>query len=320
MLLLLLARGADVGHRSAQGCTALDYASFFAQSHCVRALLEAGSSHAARDGQGRSPLHWAAQSGCTGSLAALLDAGAAVDARDDGGSTPLMFASRSGCCEAAALLLRRGADVAARNTEGLTAAAQAGRKNPERAPGVLAVLASHGSAATAVDDEPAAPAIPASLEAWLGALQLSKHAAALQAAAAAAAAAGAPGSSAACTPPRGGGPPISLAAVASLTEAALADAGLTPRGLVRFAGAAQALHTPESKAAAAAAAAEEREVAAAARQCVVCMCRDADAAFAPCGHVACCASCAMRVMAAPHPQCPVCRSPSVSTLRLFYVS
>lgn len=52
-------------------------------------------------------------------------------------------------------------------------------------------------------------------------------------------------------------------------------------------------------------------------QCVVCMDRPADSAVIPCGHMCACDSCLRAVQASAMPQCPMCRGPVTSVIRIY---
>lgn len=145
VLLALIACGADVTARMANGRTALHLA---AERKCVaqdpgdadggirardettsashdgaeeRALLAAGASVDARDLIGRTPLHLAADAGRKGRAEVLLQHGAALDARAEDGFTPLLCAIAAGHTELAEFLLDSGADANARLPGGWTA-------------------------------------------------------------------------------------------------------------------------------------------------------------------------------------------------------
>jgi len=52
-------------------------------------------------------------------------------------------------------------------------------------------------------------------------------------------------------------------------------------------------------------------------QCVVCMERPADSAVVPCGHMCGCETCLKAIQASAMPQCPMCRGPFTSTIRIY---
>jgi len=52
--------------------------------------------------------------------------------------------------------------------------------------------------------------------------------------------------------------------------------------------------------------------------CIVCMERRADTAVVPCGHVCRCVACLEMVKQQQQPQCPMCRGPVQSTMRIYF--
>lgn len=77
----------------------------------VRLLLAYGAPVNARQAEGFSPLHSAAQNGSVEIIQELLNAGAEVNARDAESKTPLAYALKEDHQEAADLLRSRGAEV-----------------------------------------------------------------------------------------------------------------------------------------------------------------------------------------------------------------
>jgi ankyrin repeat protein len=75
----------------------------------ARLLIAHGAPVNARQAEGFAPLHSAAQNGSLEILQALLDAGAEVNVRDAEGKTPLAFAQAEEHSEAVALLRAHGA-------------------------------------------------------------------------------------------------------------------------------------------------------------------------------------------------------------------
>lgn len=110
----LLAKGADVKAKDAQGATALLWAVHNEDAAMVRRLLAAGADARAGNDYGALPMSEAAKAGNAEILAMLLGAGADVETKGADGQTPLMLAARAGKLEAAKLLLAKGADVNAR--------------------------------------------------------------------------------------------------------------------------------------------------------------------------------------------------------------
>lgn len=122
----ILAGGADVNSRDAEGSTLLMMAAHTGNLPMVRALIEAGAEVNASDERGWTPLMKAAYNadqnrGFADVAQALIDAGANVEAPISYGIRPLMLAAGYGETAVAETLLKAGADVLARNDGGLTA-------------------------------------------------------------------------------------------------------------------------------------------------------------------------------------------------------
>ncbi len=107
----LLAAGADVNERSADGTTALHWAAHRGDYELVALLLDHGADTNTINDYGVTPLAAAAVEADYDTVAALLEAGADVDAANAEGQTALMVVARTGHTETAELLLDRGADV-----------------------------------------------------------------------------------------------------------------------------------------------------------------------------------------------------------------
>ena len=106
---ILLEAGADVHARSADGWTALHYATD--RPEIVRKLLADGADPNAKGNNELIPLHIAARYGNLKAVDALLKAGAKVNARGEDGATPLHFAVIFGHREAVGVLLGAGANI-----------------------------------------------------------------------------------------------------------------------------------------------------------------------------------------------------------------
>jgi ankyrin repeat protein len=116
----LLAGGADVGARDADGDTPLIEAAFYSSPEVVGALLAAGADVDASNLLGVTPLHRAATRPLQAAL--LLDAGADVRARTQLGNSALVLAAREhGASPTLRRLLDAGAEVGAANAFGATA-------------------------------------------------------------------------------------------------------------------------------------------------------------------------------------------------------
>ena len=55
-------------------------------------------------------------------------------------------------------------------------------------------------------------------------------------------------------------------------------------------------------------------------ECVVCLEKNADTAVIPCGHMCGCGDCLLRISKSANPQCPLCRGPMTSVIRIYQVS
>ncbi len=122
----LLADGAALDARNADGATALMLAAHAGDLAMVKALTEAGADVNVRDERGWGALMKAAYNpdldrGFAEVMQALIDAGADVEAPIGYGIRPLMLAAGYGETAVVETLLRAGADVLARNEGGLTA-------------------------------------------------------------------------------------------------------------------------------------------------------------------------------------------------------
>ncbi len=115
------------GSRSPDGFTALHYPAFFGRGDAVgasRALLAAGADVNARSANGLSvlPLHSAVAGDHDDVVAVLIDAGADVRATQRHGYTPLHGAAQNGADVTVDRLLAAGSDRAARTDDGKSAA------------------------------------------------------------------------------------------------------------------------------------------------------------------------------------------------------
>src|SRR5262249_49374698 len=115
----LIAKGAKVNVKDAQGNTPLHSAAENWAIDCIEVLLSHGADVNARNLEGKTPFMVAAN--IPGALELLLDAGADTNARDNEGRTALMQAAASGEMSKVKMLFRRGVDVAVKSPEGKTA-------------------------------------------------------------------------------------------------------------------------------------------------------------------------------------------------------
>jgi ankyrin repeat protein len=109
----LLAEGAEIDARTADGFTALHLAAFFDAPHAAALLIRGGADvDAIADNATRvAPIHSAVAGGSTAVVVALVAAGAEVDTEQQGGATALMAAAQHGDAAIVDLLLSCGADV-----------------------------------------------------------------------------------------------------------------------------------------------------------------------------------------------------------------
>jgi ankyrin repeat protein/mono/diheme cytochrome c family protein len=129
---VLLARGAGVNPKQAEGRTPLLLAAMLGNGHAIlRLLIERGADPNLKTANGRTPLMAAAIRGDEVALRLLLDAKAMVDAKDSAGETALMLAATRGSPSAVKLLLERGADARARTKRDETALGNAGTSGNE---------------------------------------------------------------------------------------------------------------------------------------------------------------------------------------------
>lgn len=139
----LIAEGADVNVRQADGATALHWAAYRDDHAIAELLIDAGADVNEANELGATPLWLAADNGSARMVERLLDAGAGPDAALPEGETPIMTASRTGSAEAVRLLLAHGADInAAETSRDQTALMWAVAQGHHD---VIAVLLEHGA-------------------------------------------------------------------------------------------------------------------------------------------------------------------------------
>jgi len=141
--LAMIASGADVDARSADGTTALHWAAHRSDLQLVTALLNRHADVNAVNDYGVTALAAAALEADVRVISALVDAGADVDAPNAEGQTALMVVARTAHVGAARVLLERGADVDATEQWGgqsalMWAAAQ-------RQPAMIELLIEYGA-------------------------------------------------------------------------------------------------------------------------------------------------------------------------------
>ena len=114
MVRLLVERGANVNHTSANGITPLHVAAEAGNLRTARVLIGAGANPIARGHDGRAPLHYAALHGNFFVAQLLLqqqNGRVSVNRAANGGFTPLFFAAERGHVALARLLLDCGARI-----------------------------------------------------------------------------------------------------------------------------------------------------------------------------------------------------------------
>ena len=111
----LLKHGANVGHQTEEGQTALMSSSGRASNiETMQVLLTGGADVHQRDKQGETALMVAAASGSAAQMQLLLAHGADIRVEDNYGFTLLLTAARYANVDTAQFLLKRGADIQAR--------------------------------------------------------------------------------------------------------------------------------------------------------------------------------------------------------------
>ncbi|MGJ5181960.1 ankyrin repeat domain-containing protein [Bradyrhizobium oligotrophicum] len=87
----------------------------------IRELLAAGAAIAARNADGNNALWLACVGHHLDAIDALVEAGVDIDNSNDNGATALMYASSSGKAEVVAHLLAKGADISTETLDGFSA-------------------------------------------------------------------------------------------------------------------------------------------------------------------------------------------------------
>ena len=142
VLQALITQHVDVNAASADGTTALHWASYRDNLDAADLLIRAGARLDAANDLGATPLWIASRNGSAVMVRRLLQAGAHPNVALLLGETPLMAASHSGNPDVVAQLIEKGASVNARGARGQTALMWA---VSEQHPGVVQVLLSHGA-------------------------------------------------------------------------------------------------------------------------------------------------------------------------------
>lgn len=145
----LLSEGAEVNAQTADGSTALLWASYRDDLESAELLIRAGADPNLSNDLGATPIWAAGRNGSASMARALLEAGADPDAPLLLGETPLITASRTGNPEVVRMLLERGAEVNAQGARGQTSLMFAAA---QRHPEVVQVLLQHGADVHATSD------------------------------------------------------------------------------------------------------------------------------------------------------------------------
>jgi len=138
----LLKQGVDVKAASADGTTALHWASYRDALDSADLLIRAGANVNAANDLGATPLWNASLNGSAAMVGRLLQAGANPNLALLGGETPLMIASRAGNPDVITRLIDKGANVNARGPRGQTALMWA---VSQQHPDVVKVLLARGA-------------------------------------------------------------------------------------------------------------------------------------------------------------------------------
>lgn len=117
----LIANGADVNAKQADGMTALHWACYHDDAQSTAALIAAGATVDATNDYDIPPLYVACQNGNVEIVKCLLAAGADAKRKIPGDETCLMVAARTGIPQVVKALLDHGADPNARERKGQTA-------------------------------------------------------------------------------------------------------------------------------------------------------------------------------------------------------
>jgi rhodanese-related sulfurtransferase len=120
----LAERGFSVGDVNAvitNDTTPLMKASHMGQSAIVRMLIAAGAQLGARNADGNNALWFACVGGNLDVIDILIDSGIDINNRNDNGATPLMYGASSGKAGVVERLLAKGADTTPETLDGFTA-------------------------------------------------------------------------------------------------------------------------------------------------------------------------------------------------------
>lgn len=138
----LLQKPVDVNAASADGATALHWASYRDDLESAELLIRAGANVNATNDLGVTPLWLASENASAPMVRRLLEAGADPNRALPSGETPLMVAARTGGADAVAQLIAKGANVNPRGSRGQTALMWA---VAQKHAAVVTVLLAHGA-------------------------------------------------------------------------------------------------------------------------------------------------------------------------------
>jgi ankyrin repeat protein len=141
-LVRLLEAGSEVNGATADGTTALHWASYWDNVDAAERLIRAGADVDAANELGATALWNASMNGSAAMVRVLLRAGADPNAALLAGESPAMTAARAGAADALELLLEAGADPNAKGTRGQTALMWAASQHH---PDAVRVLLEHGA-------------------------------------------------------------------------------------------------------------------------------------------------------------------------------
>jgi thiosulfate/3-mercaptopyruvate sulfurtransferase len=116
----------DVNAVIANATTPLMRAAHVGSTTVLRMLIAHGATLNARNADGNNALWLACVGRHHGAVDLLIECGIDIDNRNDNGATPLMYAASAGIADVVERLLARGADIAAETLDGFTALDLAG--------------------------------------------------------------------------------------------------------------------------------------------------------------------------------------------------
>lgn len=145
-----ISKGQHVDATSADGLTALCYASYANDLRTVKMLLEYSADVNHGDTWGETPIHMASQSGSDDVIETLIKAGARLNTINQDGATPLMIAAEKNRAATCALLIQSNADVNQSEPDGRVALMVASANGNV---GAVEILLSNNADPMLVDEE-----------------------------------------------------------------------------------------------------------------------------------------------------------------------